>query len=59
MAGNSALCVVIKMVYWTSVVKHRSQIILRLDFISFVTLGASFADLDSSFSPIPLFFFFF
>lgn len=56
MAGNSALCIVIKMVYWTSVVKCRSQIILRLNFISCVTLGASFADLDSSPSPIPLLF---
>lgn len=56
MAGNSALCVVIKMVYWPNAVKRRSQIILRLNFISCVTLGASFADLDSSPSPIQLLF---
>lgn len=56
MAGKAALCVVIKMVYWPSAVKCRSQIILRLNFISCVTLGVSFADLDSSPSPIPLLF---
>lgn len=56
MAGNSALCVVIKMVYWTNIVKCRSQIILRLNFISCVTLGASFSDLDLSPSPIPILF---
>lgn len=56
MAGNSALCVVIKMVYWPNAVKCRSQIILGLNFISCVTLGASFPDLDSSPSPIPLLF---
>ena len=56
MAGNSAFYVVIKMVYWTNVVKRRSQIILRFNFICCVTLGPSFADLDSSPSPVPLLF---
>lgn len=54
MAGNAALCVAIKTVYWTNIVKCRSQIIVGLNFISCVTLGASFSHLDSSPSPIPI-----